>query len=127
MMAGLDPAIISNRPYRQVGPAFRTGARMAETYWVTFRIHDDATYEHRRDKLYEAIRTVSSKWWIEPTSFITFASNESANAIAFRIKSAFNPNTDLALPGMTDYKTALLIGKSEDSNIFDLIPFLKRV
>jgi hypothetical protein len=100
---------------------------MPNTYWLTFRIHDDASYEQRRDRLYEAIRTIASKWWVEPTSFIAFASTQSADAIAARIKSAFNPKTDLALLGMSDYKAARLIGNSEDSDIFDLTPFLKRV
>jgi hypothetical protein len=98
-----------------------------ETYWVTFRIHDDATYETRRDKLYAAINDVSTTWWLEPTSFIAFASSLTADAIAGKIKAAFNPATDLALLGMPGFKTARLIGKSDDNDIYDLIPFLKKV
>ncbi|WP_445215571.1 hypothetical protein ACKWRH_24240 [Bradyrhizobium sp. Pa8] len=97
------------------------------TYWLTFRIHDDATYEHRRDKLYEAIDNLSSKWWLEPTSFIAFSSEQSADTIAARIKASFNPATDMALLGMTEYKTARLIGKSDDQDVYKLIPFLKKV
>ncbi len=98
-----------------------------ETYWLTFRIHDDATYEARRDKLYAAIDGVSSSWWIESTSFIAFASSQSADTIAGKIKASFNPATDLALLGMIGFKTSRLIGKSEDSDIYELIPFLKKV
>jgi hypothetical protein len=98
-----------------------------ETYWLTFRIHDDSTYEARRDKLYAAIDGLSSKWWVEPTSFIAFASSNSADDIAAKVKASFNPLTDLALLGKTDYKTARLIGKSDDRGVYDLIPFLKKV
>jgi len=32
-------------------------------YWLTFRIHDDATYEKRRDQVYAAIEAIASPWW----------------------------------------------------------------
>jgi hypothetical protein len=97
------------------------------TYWLTFRIHDDATSDHRRDKLYETINNLSSKWWIEPTSFVAFSSEQSADTIAAKVKASFNPAIDMALLGMTDFKTARLIGKSDDRDIYELIPFLKKV
>jgi hypothetical protein len=100
---------------------------MEATYWLTFRIHEDATYEQRRDRLYAAINDIAAPWWVEPTSFIAFASETSADMIAAKVKAAFNPVTDIALLGMTDFKTARLIGNSKDPDIYALIPFLKKV
>ena len=97
------------------------------TYWLTFRIHDDEGYEKRRDAVYDVINKLSTKWWVEPTSFIAFASGSSADQIATAVKSAFNPRTDLALLGMTDFKTARVIGASTDQDIFELIPFATKV
>lgn len=97
------------------------------TYWLTFRIHDSGNSQERRDDLYKALDNLSSAWWIEPTSFVVFESDSSADAIASKVKGAFDPSIDLALLGMTDFKTARLIGASEDTDIFQMIPFLKRV
>lgn len=101
---------------------------MADTYWLSFRLHEDSGYESTYNKLQEAIKdSVNGKWWFETTSFFTFASNYSMNDLASKIKSSIRPDRDLVLIGMTDYKSARLIGKSNDRDIDQLIPFLKRV
>jgi hypothetical protein len=98
------------------------------TYWLTFRIHEDSTYEKRRDALYDAISKLTPEWWVEPTSFVAFESQSDIDTIAARAKSAIHPNTDLVLIGMTDFKSARLVGKSDDfQTLLKLVPFVKRV
>jgi hypothetical protein len=41
-----------------------------KTYWLSFRIANDADYDTRYDKLVETIRTSASKWWLETTAFL---------------------------------------------------------
>ncbi|KZD22802.1 hypothetical protein [Tardiphaga robiniae] len=97
------------------------------TYWITFRIHDSGNSQERRDDLYAAINDISTMWWVEPTSFIVFESSESADTIAAKAKAAIRPSVDIVLLGMTEFKTARLIGAAVDHDIDQLIPFLKRV
>ena len=100
---------------------------MSNTYWLTFRIHDIGNYQERRDDLYKALDKLSSMWWIEPTSFVVFKSDSSADTIASKVKEAIDPRFDIALLGMTDIKSARLIGASKEDDIFQMISFLKRV
>jgi hypothetical protein len=98
------------------------------TYWLTFRIHETGNADARRDALYEAIKTLTSEWWVEPTSFIAFDSASNIDAVAAKAKSAINPNIDLVFIGMTDYKSARLVGDSDDfRTVLKLFPFVKRV
>ena len=98
------------------------------TYWLTFRIHDTGNPDARRDALYEAIGKVTSEWWVEPTSFIAFDSGSDIDSLAAKAKSVINTNVDLVLIGMTDYKSARLVGSSDDfKTLLKLFPFVKRV
>jgi hypothetical protein len=98
------------------------------TYWLTFRIHDNAGSEARRDALYDTISKLTPEWWIEPTSFIVFESDSGIDTIAARAKSAIDPRVDLVLIGMPDFKSALLVGKSGYfETLLQLVPFVKRV
>lgn len=105
------------------------GSHMAEeTYWLTFRIHEDIGADARRDAVYEAISQIASKWWIEPTSFLVFQSASSADSIAAKVKAAIKTTTDVALLGKTDFKVSKLIGKADEfQTLLELIPFVKRV
>lgn len=99
-----------------------------ETYWFSFHIENDSTYQQRYDRLIESIRDkLNGKWWLETTSFIIFQSNSNIDTIALAVKAAFNPNKDIAVIGMSDYKSARLIGASKDPDIYDLMPFIKKV
>lgn len=73
------------------------------------------------------INEMSSTWWVEPSSFLVFSSGETIDTIAAKVKSVVDPKTDLVTIGMTDYKSARLVGKSDDPDIFALIPFMKKV
>lgn len=98
------------------------------TYWMTFRIADDAGYTKRYEQLVEAIRQITnSSWWVEPTSFLLFASDKDIDGVAAIAKASFNPRTDMALIGMPDFKSARLVGSSTDQDIFALMPFTKNV
>lgn len=95
------------------------------TYWVSFRIKAGSGYQQRYDNAVEAIRLKATKWWLEPTSFIVFNSEYSIDQIAAAVKAEINTSTDLVIIGMTEFKSARLIGHNEDPDIYDLIPFIK--
>ena len=97
------------------------------TYWITFRLAENATYTRRYDELVNAVRLLSTKWWVDATSFIVFASNETIDSVAETVQNAINLKTDIAVVGMPDYKSARLIGETDDEDIFALIPFIKKV
>jgi hypothetical protein len=100
---------------------------MAETYWLTFRLADDATYSTRLDKLTKAVQDVTAgTWWVEPTSFLLFQSASDIDAVAAIVKAAINPAKDIVLIGMPDYKSARIIGASTDPDLFKLMPFTKK-
>lgn len=98
-----------------------------ETFWISFRIADTNTYNDRYEALIETIRSVASKWWLEPSSFIVFSSSQKIDNIAASLKEAIDPEIDLAILGMPDYKSVRLVGLTEDPDIFKLIPFAKKV
>jgi hypothetical protein len=99
---------------------------MAATYWLSFRIADDATYEDRYNALVGSINSVSSKWWVDTTAFFVFRSETNIDDLATRIKSTINPTKDIVLIGMPDFKSARIIGAYQDPDIFDLMPFTKK-
>lgn len=95
-------------------------------YWTTFRIHNDASYRTRYDALVEAIRVISKKWWVDPTSFLLFESDKSIDGVAAAVKEAINSATDMALIGMPDFKDARAVGHTHDQDLFALMPFAKK-
>jgi hypothetical protein len=74
----------------------------------------------------DAVQSLASKWWLEPSSFIVFSSSSDISVVASRIKDAINTAKDIVIVGMPDYKSARLIGANHDNDIFDLIPFIKK-
>jgi hypothetical protein len=100
-------------------------------YWLTFRLHEEkisgSSYEQRYKALYDAIDKASTKWWTEPTSFVTFESAQAIGTIAAAIKQAIAPTHDVVLLRMMDTQSAMLIGTALDRGIYDLIPYLKNV
>jgi hypothetical protein len=96
-----------------------------KTYWLSFRIADDATYDTRYERLLEAIHTPASKCWLETTAFIIFSSSHDIDALAARVKGAINATKDIAVIGMPDFKSARILGASQDDDIFALMPFIK--
>lgn len=97
------------------------------TYWLSFRIKDDATYSERYNALVETVRVNSSKWWLETSSFFVFNSSDGIDDLATAVKYAIDEAIDIVLIGMPDFKSARLIGANKDQDIFALIPFVKAV
>lgn len=92
------------------------------TYWTTFRIHDDASYRTRYDSLVKAIGEAADQttWWSEPTSFFMFKSRFTIDDIAQHLKKAIAPDRDVVLLAMNEVKSARLIGTTNDRDIFRL-------
>lgn len=97
------------------------------TYWLSFRLENDATYALRYDALVETIRQQTTKWWPETTAFFVFESGRTIDQIAESVAEVIDERCDVVLCGMTDFKSARLIGNNQDNDIFDLIPFIKKV
>jgi hypothetical protein len=65
---------------------------------ITFRIHDDDTYQARWSSVVEAIRAeTTSEYWEEPTSFALIESGKSSSDVADSINnnSKLAPSKDL--------------------------------
>ena len=56
-----------------------------------------------------------------------FESGNGIDNIAAAVGSAMDADVDLVLIGMTDFKSARMIGDTQDNDIFGLIPFVKKV
>jgi len=97
------------------------------TYWLSFRLTDDRTYSERYKNLTDTVQNLSTKWWVEASSFIVFASASSIDQIASAISDVIYIDTDVVILGMPEFKSARLIGHHEDEDIFELIPFIKKV
>lgn len=102
---------------------------MADVYWLSFRIKDDAgyadTYQALIDALKGAINTGS--WWFETTSFYVFKSEHSIGDLANIIKKSIRVDRDLVVLGKSEFKAGRVIGLCEDQDIFTLVPFMKKV
>ncbi|MBI4923487.1 MAG: hypothetical protein HY834_17245 [Devosia nanyangense] len=96
------------------------------TFWITFRIANDAGYSDRYDALNAAIDRSCDGWWVEPTSFYLVNSSLDIDALATRLKAAINPRVDLVLVGMPDFKSARVVGKTDYlDSLRALMPFVK--
>lgn len=99
------------------------------TYWTTFRIEDRTVAgvgaDQRRAALYDAIRSVASdKWWVEPTSFVLFASNNTISEIAGALEEAVSPQFDIVLVRDAEAKEARVIGPV-DPDLHMLMPYVQ--
>jgi hypothetical protein len=95
-------------------------------YWISFRIHQDASYQ----KVYDALRLelctiAQDRWWFETTSFFIIESESVARVIA-TVKSCLREQSDLAIIGSFYTKTLTVIGKCDDKDIFELVEFAKK-
>lgn len=96
-------------------------------FWITFRLENDSTYERRYKALYAAAETNSSKWWVEPTSFIAVRSNLSIDALGQRLKAAINTSTDLVLLREIGVKNSRYAGVVQDDDFFEFFPDVKKL
>lgn len=107
---------------------------MADTYWLSFRLHDsggyERTYDERLSDLTSEIKAASGNdgnWWFETTSFFVFTSAETIDTIVTRVKRAINLDVDLVVIGKPEFKAGRVVGKLVDHDILSLIPFMKKV
>ena len=98
-------------------------------YWLTFRISEKKTTKgsdkDRRDNLYSTIGGLSTRWWKDPTSFIIFESSRSIDKISKECKAVVSSNIDIVLIRKMENKSARLIGKTDDMDIYSLIDYLE--
>ncbi len=101
------------------------------TYWMTFRLADDAAkrprYEDRYRALTDAIDKRSSRWWVEATSFILFEFNDNIDTLGAACKAAVNPAWDVVVIRELDKKSAVVVGKAQDQDLFVLMPYAKKL
>jgi hypothetical protein len=98
------------------------------TYWLTCRLADKViggrSWGDRYNALRDSINGASTKWWIEPTSFYAFESQHSIETLAAHFKKAIAPSEDMFLMRKIDTKDAVICGKVEDQDTFQLMPYL---
>ncbi|SFL38719.1 hypothetical protein SAMN04488004_11679 [Loktanella salsilacus] len=100
---------------------------MADTYFISFVIREDATYSERYEGLMEDLRALSPTiWWSETTSFIILQSDLSIDYIVGIVEQHIDAKKDIAVIGKTEYKTMRVCGAYEDEDIFNLVPFAKK-
>ena len=93
----------------------------SKLFWVTFRIEEIGDDDARRRALEQAVSDCSNgQWWKEPTSFILFESDLSMGRVAAHLKGAIDLEHDVVVIGMPNFKTARVIGKVKDGDLFDL-------
>lgn len=100
---------------------------MAGTYYVSFTIESDSTYDARYEKLIDTVREhTDGTYWDVTTSYILFESSSETSAIVRDLKGAITPSKDVVVLAMPEYKTMHVIGANGDQDIFKLVPFAKK-
>ncbi|MFP3944538.1 MAG: hypothetical protein ACLFWF_11630 [Alphaproteobacteria bacterium] len=98
-----------------------------DTFWITFRLNDDAIYEERYNQLHMAVCDMADgKYWPEPTSFFAFLSDAPVSAIVQRLKAAINTKTDVVVLGSFQKKTCRIIGNLQDRDLLEMVDFAKK-
>ena len=64
-------------------------------YWLTFRIHENSSYQRRYDALIEAVNESGSGFWDGPTSFIAIRSDKTIDVLGRALKAAIDDDVDL--------------------------------
>lgn len=100
---------------------------MIRTYWLTFRLHDDADYERRYDALYALIQSVrAGKAWDEPTSFIMFQSALEPAALVARVSNVIDEIVDFVVLAHVGFKEMHVIGATDHvADLKRMVPYLK--
>ncbi len=91
---------------------------------VTFRIHQDSTYQERYESVVQATRQqTSSTYWDEPTSFILIESTKNSADVAQAIgaNSKFALNKDLLLVINLSAKEYTALGQVKDGDLHVLM------
>ncbi|MBY0560703.1 hypothetical protein [Hyphomicrobium sp.] len=91
---------------------------------ITFRIHEDSSYQTRWNSVNEAIKKeTSSTYWAEPTSFFLIESSKNSQQLASAIdaNSSFANDRDLLLVTNLSEKGYTAIGKVKDGDLHVLM------
>ncbi|SRR6266851_1581884 len=93
---------------------------------ITFRVHEDATYEERYESLVDAIKGLAEgngRYWDEPTSFFLITSSQTASNLAAGIQnlSALSQITDLVLIINLSERQYAILGAYADSDFHTLM------
>lgn len=64
-------------------------------YWLTFRLHQNSSYQTRYDDLIEVVNDSGTGFWEGPTSFIAIRSSKDIDALGQALKGAIDPSVDL--------------------------------
>lgn len=71
------------------------------TYWLTFRIHDDASYSTRYDGMIAEINKHGTGFWEGPTSFIAMESSATIDIITSSVKKHLSSRDLLVIREIT--------------------------
>lgn len=87
---------------------------MANTYWLTFRINDDAGADARRRALNNFIDNLSVRQnYKEPTSFIIFETKAEYSQILRGIDEIISENVDVVIVGAVNGRNVVLLGAAK--------------
>jgi hypothetical protein len=95
---------------------------------VSFEIKYDSDYQRRYNSFTAAIEACP-KWWADTTSYYVVETNESISDFADRIYfgTDFDASRDLYLVLDAFVKSGCIRGAVKNDNIFQLLPFLKKL
>jgi hypothetical protein len=84
---------------------------MSLTYWISFKIRDDADYQTRYDALVDEIDQLSTKTWSDTTSFYLIETGKEIDALATALKACIDLGKDMLVIRRLDNKSARFMGK----------------
>jgi len=99
--------------------------------WISFRIAKKTvggkTYDQRYEALENAVQDISSMYWKETTSFIVFETDTAFKSAAKTFKDKIEPGHDLFLMRKMDAKEAIICGKNDDNDIYEMMNYLEKI
>jgi hypothetical protein len=99
-----------------------------KTFWVTFRLKQDATYSARYQGMLDALVRIRDASWGEPTSFWIFSTGESITGAAYALTAPLHATTDLLVIREIDAKDCYYFGSMDHESVFKpLVPYAKKL
>lgn len=96
-------------------------------YWVSFRIHNDQTYEKRYDSLISAVQNNSTLWWAETSSFFLVRSGDSLLGLGAKLVTGLRASTDILIMRQVGVQSAAYFGAIKDQDYFSFFPEAKKL
>jgi hypothetical protein len=94
---------------------------------VSFRIEEVGNDDQRRRELCAAIESMGLRHWKDTTSFYLIEADASPRELASTLKDYIDTAEDIVLVRSMESKTAFVAGFVRDSDLFELMPYCKRV